>query len=508
MKTSKNIKGLSLVILSLSLFGCGTSITDNSSISLSSNDSSMSLDDGDISRDANGNIIYNQVNLKMWSVATGDDASTQDEIINEFNTMYDGMIHVETTHISRYDLETQLQSTLQFDVENAPDLLFNHSSRTAEYINRDWLQSFEPIYSLAGINLDKTDFVPSLLSACTIDNSVYTIPIDCHSTIIEVRKDILDKNDLSMPNNYSELCALQDQVYDLAKAGNFYIRGENSQGIGTETWRKAAVNDDYHIFPISYGDMWVHEFFGYTAAAENGGDFVAENGKPAWNTENAAAGLQLLRDWIFPSETSANKHALSEDYGSDYDVGITPFRSGDCIFKLNGPWSYDEDLTTFDRDFKNDGGSLTNIATTSLSGFLAKVTSNSDAKKIKGEGHAVMLLKNATSRTKCAAGAVFADYLAYYSGITWAKRGHLPALKSVASSSEYLNDESYTRYIKDWGDASDYVVIQPTRYYSYVDTYFKNAVLKSVSSQFLSQNVSSILDKEYTDCVNYIDLYE
>lgn len=504
------VKGFSLLLVSLVLFSCGQGSSDASSKG-SSNQSGgglgSSLDEGDIRRDANGNIIYSGVKLKLWSVTTGDDATTQDGIIGDFNTMYNGMINIETTHISRYDLETQLQSTLQFDKENAPDLLFNHSSRTAEYLNHDWLQNFEPIYSLAGLNLDKEDFVSSLLSACTINGSVYTIPIDCHSAIIEVRKDILDKNNLSMPTNYNELCALADAVYDLAKAGNLFIRGENSSGVGTEVWRKAPVTDDYHIFPISYGDMWVHEFFGYSAATQNGAEFVAKDGKPAWNSQEAATGLEVLRDWIFPSETSSNKHALSTDYGSDYDVGIAPFRSGESIFKLNGPWAYEEDITTFDRDFKNDGGSDKNIETTSLSNILAKDPTSDSAKKIKGEGHAVMLLSNVTSKTKCAAGAVFADYLANYSGVTWAKRGHLPALKSVAKSSDYTGDAAYERYIKDWGTADNYVVIQPTPYYSYVDTYFKNSVLKSVSSQFLSKDVSSILNSEYNDCIDYIDLY-
>ena len=71
--------------------------------------------DGDIVRDADGNIVYDNVKLTMWSVTTGDDAATQDAIVAQFNQMYKGMIEVEVVHYSRYDLESLLSNTMQFD---------------------------------------------------------------------------------------------------------------------------------------------------------------------------------------------------------------------------------------------------------------------------------------------------------------------------------------------------------------------------------------------------------
>ena len=63
---------------------------------------SMDIDDeGDIIRDEDGNVVYNNVELKLWTVTTGDDANTQDEIIAGFNQLYDGQIKVTAEHISR-----------------------------------------------------------------------------------------------------------------------------------------------------------------------------------------------------------------------------------------------------------------------------------------------------------------------------------------------------------------------------------------------------------------------
>ena len=154
-----------------------------------------------------------------------------------------------------------------------------------------------------------------------------------------------------------------------------------------------------------------------------------------------------------------------------------------------------------------DGGS-SNIATRSISNLFAKDASNANASKIKGEGHAITLMKTVKSYTKACAATLFMEYMATNSGIEWAKRGHLPAVRSVAASSDYTSDPAYTAYVKYWGTPEDYVVIPPTKYYSYVDTYFKNAVQKALAGSYKNQAVKGLLDEQYRDCVEYIELYQ
>jgi len=465
-----------------------------------------SLDDGDIIRDGNGKIVYDKIELEMWSVTTGLDAGTQDDLIEEFNQMYEGMIDVTTRHISRYDLEALLQTTMEFDRENAPDMLFTHGARAAEYLDRQWLKPVDPYYEKAGLYLDKEDFTSSLLEASTVGDYLYGVPQDVHSAILEIREDILLKNDLEVPETFAELIAVTNSATELAAAGNLWIRGENAHNIPAETWRKASTVDPYYPLPFSYGDMWVHEFVGYTATTQNGGKIVDNHGMPAWNDANTAQGMQILKDMIFPTETSSNKHALSKVYGSDYDVGDAPFRTGEAIFKFNGPWVYQNDLTNFDRDLKNDGGS-TNITTRNLGNLFAKNNETLEAGLIKGEGHAIMLMSSVDSMTKSTAAVVFADYMANYSGIEWAKRGHLPALQSVASSTEFTSDPAFDQYIKHWGTSADYVVVPSTKYYSYIDTYYKQSLQQSLSNEFKNKAVNEILLGKYNDCINYIELY-
>jgi len=271
MRKTKLLTLCSLVVFSLA--SCGGQ----------ENNEQGDYGNGDLVYDENNNIVYDGVELKMWSVTTGDDATTQDQIVNEFNTLYDGMIHVTVEHRSRYDLEQLLNSTMQFDQANAPDILFNHGARVDEYDDRGWLLPIEDYYELGNVPLDKEDFASSLIASTTLDDKMYATPIDVHSATVTIRVDILEKNGLEIPTNYQELVDVCEETIELARDGNLWIRGENSDGYGSDEWRLASTATDYVPFPISYGDMWVHEFAGYTAVVQNGATIVDEEGNPARN---------------------------------------------------------------------------------------------------------------------------------------------------------------------------------------------------------------------------------
>lgn len=493
----KSMIRLTALMMAVALTGCGNNTEKPSEMT----------GEGDIIRDENGNVVYKNITLKMWSVTTGDDAKTQDGIVQEFNTLYDGMIKVEVEHHSRYELEQLLNTTMQFDKKNAPDMMFNHGSRAAEYNARGWLIPCESFFEKSNVVFDKTDFAESLLNAVTLKDKVYGMPIDCHSAMMEIRTDILEKNNLALPTNYDELVDVCDRAAELASNNNLWIRGENSDGYAATEWRKASTAEAYTAFPISYGDMWVHEFFGYTALVQNGGSIVdSSTGLPSWYSKETNDGLQLIRDWAMPSKTSKNHHALSKDYGSAYDVGDGPFRSGNAIFKLQGPWSYQKDKDDFDSILSKDKGSK-NSTTRSLSSMICKDKTKPYASKVKGEGHAIMMLDTITSMTKACAATVFMDYMAYNSGITWAKRGHIPAAQSVSKSEIYQADPAYDEYIKYWGTPSDYVVVEPTEHYTTVDQYFKNGLLQVMSSQYKDKSIDEIMKKQYDDCKAYIELF-
>lgn len=461
----------------------------------------------DIQKDENGSVIYNNVEIKVWSVTTGPDAQTQDEIIAKFNEMYEGMIHVTIDqHISRYDLEQMLTSTIEFNPELAPDILFSHGARAAEYVDRGWLLPQDHWIEEAGLVVDDADYVESLLDSVQLDGKLYGLPQDVHSSMVVVRKDILEKNNLKIPTNYAELVEVCEAATRLASEGNLWIRGQNSEDILRTEWRKARTSETYYPFPLSYGDMWVHEFLGYTIPVQNGVTIVDEEGMPAFNTDEMVKGLEVLRGIVSPTSTSLNSLPLSLNYGSDYDVGNAPFSAGNAIFKLQGPWEHPNNIKEFDTYYELDGGS-DNITVIPCSNLFALDNTKDYASKIKGEGHAFMMMKTVDSHTKRCAAMVFADWMVQNAGIDWAKRGHLPSLKSVEQSSDYRTAPEYEQYIKNLGSCEDYVVFPSTKYYSIIDAGFKSAVERSMLERYLSTPVKDIVEEAYYNTMDDIELW-
>ena len=100
----------------------------------------------DLVYDGNGNIVFDEVELSMWSVCTNPDSVYQDQIIDDFNRAYDGQIHVTVYHESRYSIFSNLVSTVAQDPDNAPDLFYGYgdsvgSSRDVSFI---FLKGVEP----------------------------------------------------------------------------------------------------------------------------------------------------------------------------------------------------------------------------------------------------------------------------------------------------------------------------------------------------------------------------
>lgn len=523
----KKFLSLSVIITSLSLTGCmitgtgaggasnktsseGSSQTTNSSTEQAKQPIEIIEEKdlvNDIRRDANNNIIYDNVTINLWSTVTGTkqsggDGGMQQELVEAFNELYEGQIKVTISSYSRYDFASVLESALTYGTGN-PDALFTHSNWLYYYLYRDWVAPIEDYYTLSNTSLMKNDINESLLESTSYGNKMIATPIDCHSAMIEIRTDILEKNGLTIPTNYEELCTVCDTLSQLGKEGNLWIRGPKGSAVATE-WRKTTAGNPYYPFAFGYSDMWVHEFAGYTAAVQNGGNLVDKvSGYPLWNSDEVANGLNVMKDFMFPTSSSKNKFAFTSDYGTAVDVANTPFLHGDCVFKFLGPWSLSSDISNFDSYFSADGGS-NNIATRSMSSMFAKNPNAPYANKIKGEGHAIYELKRNKSLTKRSAIAVFADYMAYYSGVEWAKYGHLPAFKSVMEDESYTGDEFYQKYIKYWGNPSDYITCSGSVYFSDVDSGFKSVLQKSLSTAEKDKDVRSLLSSYYKDTIDSI----
>lgn len=460
----------------------------------------------DVKYDNSGNIIFDNVELNMWSVCTNPDSVYQDQIINKFNELYKGQIKVKPYHESRYSIYGALAQAVTQDPDNAPDIFYGYGEKIAALENNDILVPIDTYLAKANIGFDASYFESNLISSCFVNERLFGLPISVDSTMIFVRKDILEKNDINIPTNYKELMEVCDSLVEKANKGELWIRGNNSSSISTDDvykWRKYVpdLEGPYYPFPISSGDMWVNAYLSQTVALQNGGQLVNEEGKPAYNTKEVANGLQILRDWFWPNESSANKYALSKP-DLNYDAGISEFYSGTSAFYLDGAWSGYKDTALMDSMYAADGGSYKNMGIMNFGNLFALDNTKPYANAIFGDSHTGTIVKTCKSRTERIAASIFINYLAENCGDVWTQAGHLPASLIVQSSDDlYLNNEYYKKYVQYYGSTSQYQILPSTIYYDEIYESYQVAIKQVMASTYKNKTISSILENNYKDCM-------
>ncbi len=460
----------------------------------------------DVKYDNSGNIVFDNVELNMWSVCTNPDSVYQDQIINKFNELYKGQIKVKPYHESRYSIYGALAQAVTQDPDNAPDIFYGYGEKIAALENNDILVPIDTYLAKANIGFDASYFESNLISSCFVNDRLFGLPISVDSTMIFVRKDILEKNGINTPTNYKELMEVCDSLVEKANKGELWIRGNNSSAISTDDvykWRKYVpdLEGPYYPFPISSGDMWVNAYLSQTVALQNGGQLVNEEGKPAYNTKEVAKGLQILRDWFWPSENSINKYALSKP-DLNYDAGISEFYSGTSAFYLDGAWSGYKDTALMDSMYAADGGSYKNMGIMNFGNLFALDNTKPYANAIFGDSHTGTIVKTCKSRTERIAASIFINYLAENCGDVWTQAGHLPASLIVQSSDDlYLNNEYYKKYVQYYGSTSQYQILPSTIYYDEIYESYQVAIKQVMASTYKNKTISSILENNYKDCM-------
>lgn len=505
----RNILTLPLLLLTtLTLGSCAGTSTSGGGTSTSYPSINEWEDDSvdDIVTDGAGNIVFDDVEISMWSVTTNPDSVYQDQIIDEFNRAYEGQIHVTVYHESRYSIFSNLVSTVAQDPENAPDLFYGYGERIASLVDNDIFVPMGPYLEMANIGFDRNNFEKALIDNCYIGDMLYGIPYGVDSAIIFARKDILEENGLAVPTNLTELADVCDALVDKAAAGELMIRGEDSDNAGAGdvyAWRKynPTLEGTYYPFPISSGDMWINAYVAQTAVYQNGGSLVREDdGHANWNSPEAEKGLQILREFLYPTATSVNRHPFSKA-DLNYDAGVTEFLRGTGVFKLDGAWSGYTNYTLMDNMYGKDGGAKENLAIINLGNMLTTDNTTAYSKTIFGDSHAASIVSSTTSRTKRVAASILANFLAENSGGVWTQAGHLPASLIVQNSHDlYLDNEYYEKYVQYYGSPSQYVTALPTKYYDEVSDSFSVALKAAMASTYKDRPIADILQENYEDC--------
>lgn len=135
------------------------------------------------------------VEIDYWSVFTGGDGTTMQGMVDAFNASQDE-VHVNHTPMTADDLYQKIPMTVQTG-SGVPDVAVVHIERIPNFVTNEMLYAYDMdlINDAAGIVAE--NYNQAAWAASDIDGEHYGIPLDVHSYVTYINKDLFDKYDLN-----------------------------------------------------------------------------------------------------------------------------------------------------------------------------------------------------------------------------------------------------------------------------------------------------------------------
>lgn len=430
---------------------------------------------GELEKDAEGNVVYDELTIKLATVVAGDDVAAFNDIISKFNQTYRGKINITVENIGQDTFENTISQRVSQN-QDAPDLIMSHQKGHKTFEKNHIIQPLDEIIEATGSDYSSLDVVNNLGDTASLGHNGWTFnaPIDAQSLVVFYNKTLLTKYGGTLPTNRSELVELCKK----AKAG---------EGRGFVPLSVASTNNSFFQWYVCR-----------TALAQNGFKFFNENNYTV-NWASDSANLAAFTKGV----KSINSMFYGDDSFSSYNVGIngalSSFTTGKALFYVAEPWTADSIFAQFGTD--NGGKTVAEVKETYVGGYsLAKMfTENPDdanAYKIFGDSHAFAISNTVKDINKKAACLEIINYFTKQAevGVDWAKAGHISASHLIRNSDTYKSDEYVANYTeKFYTDLNEFVCAGNTPYYSTTFTELDNIFTNCISSKITDDQIKSKL---------------
>ncbi len=342
------------------------------------------------------------VNLKYWVPFSGGDGEFMENLVNEFNNTHEE-IQVEMLNVEWDNYYTKLRTALI--ARSGPDVAIAHASYLAELVPTGMVEPVDTIAGEAGI--DWTTYTENQVSAVTVDDKRYAVPLDTHALIMYYNKDYLGEVGLLDEN--------ENLVIDPGTEGFLSMLETLNDKLPEGVFPFASNTDNVYPF-------WIW----YSLNSQNGGKYI-EDEKAAFNNEVGKEALQVLVDMV-------EKGVWPKNVTNGYDL----FKSGRSAVNFAGVWA----TGNYEKDEELNFGA---VPIPTLFGEQA----------VWGDSH-TLILPVQDNREKQIAAAKFSDWLAE-NGAKWAVAGHVPSKQSVLDSEEFQN----LNYRSNYAEVTQYVDYMP-----------------------------------------------
>ena len=456
-KCIRNLAAFAVAVLLFTSVGCVTKRPDDDDKNLPSIDNPWWTDNGEITKDGNGNIVFDDVNIKLTSVICGYDQNGFETLIDQFNKKYNGQINITHQVYSQDVIDERVMHQIQNET-NAPDLILTHQKTHAYLASNKIIQPMDAAYELAGIEVDKSDFLPNFADYCDLgyEGRMFTIPVDAQSMVIYYNKNLLSKYNAELPQTRAEFLQLCKTVQNGERASN-------------SQFNAVTCGADYDFFRM---------YLLPTAVLQNGGELYGSDGLVHWTEgdnftafSNGVKAVKELADEGLWDSTDSNESARAK------------FCKDNALFYISLPFDAN---TIFSAYASASGHSVDVVKTQDIGGFSTAGlfaldgAPESSKNKIFGDSHAFTMSKTVTDVTKKAAIAVFVNWFTTNVdvGIEWAKLGHTTASYTIRGNAAY-NADSYVSEFSNmfYGDINNFVTAGKTPNYTLIFSDMQTALL-------------------------------
>lgn len=328
-----------------------------------------------------------KVSLSFWTLFDGGDGANMQALVDEFNKTHPD-IEVKNTKLAWGEYYTKLVTAVGNG--NGPDIGISHSSRLPDLIDQGVVTELDTPAADAGV--DWNSYNQNLLSAVTVDDQHYAVPIDTHAFIMFYNKKLLKEAGLlgedgkpvleqSADGFVSFLKTLKEKLP--AKVTPFALSNNN--------------DDPFRLWWSLYSQL-------------GGNDVISDDLKSA--AIDKEKGIQAA-DYIQKLYTEGYIKKNDPDFYKN-------FQSGTAAITMTGVWTTGTWESTKDFEF----GAM-------------PIPKFYDQEATWGDSHTIILpLTQDEDEAKRKAAMIFADWVAD-NGQVWAKAGHIPSKPSVLEKQEF-----------------------------------------------------------------------
>jgi len=413
---------------------------------------------GELNKDANGNIVFDDISLRLSTIVSGVDKTPFGDIIAQFNAEYRGKININPVYLQGDNFEKDVTMKVQQNANNAPDIIMLHQESLRGFLDYKIIQPYDLAMQETGVEIDLTAFAETVNQYAKAGTEYqYGVPFDAASMVVYYNKDLLKEITGSdkAPQKRSELLSVCKQFKD-KNPGNYPISWEVS------------------------GDFFC-QYLMPTAVLQNGGYFYKEDLYADWYNNETQRGIykdaiESVRSYIDSGYAKSGVHEMN---------GATDFIQNKSIFYVTMPWYRENIVSGYAEMNKIDQAAAEEkISGASVSGWFAMHDEESDnAKKIYGDSHMFAMTRKVKDINQKAAVCEFVKWFTQRAdiGAQWAEAGHVTLSNTIANSTTYTENKTVVNFIDNWYPNLDaFTTMGITPYYSTVGKKLKTLLSESM----------------------------